>query len=114
MSSLVAKVRDTRALANLPRIPISDSGTTSPKTIVFSQMYFGVALDLMIENKDQTNPLLVTINKQKQYTLAPGGTKTFENQVIDFVEIVPNSTTGSWYLDAGLVDVWLFKKVTGA
>jgi len=114
MSSLIAKVRDTRALANLPRIPVSDSGTTSPKTIVFSQMYLGVALDLMIENKDSTNQLLVTINKQKQYAIPPGGTKSWDNQLIDFVEIVPNATTGAWYLDAGLVDVWLFKKVTGA
>jgi hypothetical protein len=114
MSSLVAKVRDTRALANLPRIPVSDSGTTEPKTIVFSQMYLGIALDLMIENKDPTNTLDVTINKQKTYTLAASGVKTWENQVIDIVEIVPHPSTGAWYLDAGLVDIWLFKKVTGA
>jgi hypothetical protein len=74
-------------------------------------MYLGVALDLMIENKDSTNQLLVTINKQKQYAIPPSGVKTWENQVIDFVELVPNSTTGAWYLDAGLVDIWLFKKV---
>jgi len=111
MSSLIAKVRDTRALANLPRVPVSDNGTTSPKTIVFSQQYLGVALDLMVENLDAVNSLSLTINKQKTYTLAAGATKSFENQVIDFVEITPNSTTGSWYLDAGLVDVWLFKKV---
>jgi len=66
------------------------------------------------QESDPTVQLSILYVRFKEYTLAPGGTKTFENQVVDIVEIVPNATTGAWYLDAGLVDIWLFKKVTGA
>ena len=111
MSVLTRQKKPMKRNEILSGFPFHQAGLLAQIIIPIPELTGGVATSLLIQNNDGAAALGYRLNFGEPIrTVAANGFKALNDQLIAWIEIIPNAATGNWEIEAEIVPIADLKK----